>query len=34
MGFRRGRMTGDNLFVLERMIEMAKVRKKCLVWLI
>ena len=28
--FRRGRRTDDNLFVLERMIEMAKVRKECL----
>ena len=26
-GFRRGRRTEDNLFMLERMIEMAKVRK-------
>ena len=29
-GFRRGRRTDDNLFMLERMIEMAKVRKECL----
>ena len=28
-GFRRGRRTDDNLFMLERMIEMAKVRKEC-----
>ena len=28
--FRRGRRTEDNLFMLERMIEMAKVRKECL----
>ena len=28
--FRRGRRTDDNLFMLERMIEMAKVRKECL----
>ena len=27
--FRRGRITEDNLFMLERMIEMAKVRKEC-----
>ena len=27
--FRRGRRTDDNLFMLERMIEMAKVRKEC-----
>ena len=27
-GFRRGRRTEDNLFMLERMIEMAKVRKE------
>ena len=29
-GFRMGRRTEDNLFMLERMIEMAKVRKDCL----
>ena len=29
-GFRKGRKTEDNLFMLERMIEMAKVRKECL----
>ena len=29
-GFRRGRRTEDNLFMLERMIEMAKVRNECL----
>ena len=29
-GFRRGRRTEDNLIMLERMIDMAKVRKKCL----
>ena len=29
-GFRRERRTEDNLFMLERMIEMAKVRKECL----
>ena len=29
-GFRMGRRTDDNLFMLERMIEMAKVRKDCL----
>ena len=29
-GFRRGRKTEDNLFMLERMIEMVKVRKVCL----
>ena len=29
-GFRMGRRTEDNLFMLERMIEMAKVRKECL----
>ena len=29
-GFRRGLRTEDNLFMLERMIEMAKVRKECL----
>ena len=28
--FRRGRRTDANLFMLERMIEMAKVRKECL----
>ena len=28
--FRRGHRTDDNLFMLERMIEMAKVRKECL----
>ena len=28
--FRRGRRTDDNLFMLEGMIEMAKVRKECL----
>ena len=28
--FRRRRRTEDNLFMLERMIEMAKVRKECL----
>ena len=28
--FRRGRRTEDILFILERMIEMAKVRKECL----
>ena len=28
--FRRGRRTDDNLFMIERMIEMAKVRKECL----
>ena len=28
--FRRGRRTDDNLFMLERMIKMAKVRKECL----
>ena len=30
VGFRMGRRTEDNLFMLERMIEMAKVRKDCL----
>ena len=29
-GFRMGRRTEDNLFMLERMIEMAKVRRDCL----
>ena len=29
-GFRRGRRTEDNLFMLERMMEMAKVRGECL----
>ena len=29
-GFRRGRRTADYLFMLERIIEMAKVRKECL----
>ena len=29
-GFRMGRRTEGNLFMLERMIEMAKVRKDCL----
>ena len=29
-GVRMGRRTEDNLFILERMIEMAKVRKDCL----
>ena len=29
-GFRMGRRTYDNLFMLERMIEMAKVRKYCM----
>ena len=29
-GSRRGRRTEDTLFMLERMIEMAKVRKECL----
>ena len=29
-GFRMGRRTEDNLFMLERMIEMVKVRKECL----
>ena len=29
-GFRLGRRTEDNLFMLERMIEMTKVRKDCL----
>ena len=29
-GFRRGRRTEDNLFMLERMIENAKIRKECL----
>ena len=29
-GFRMGRRTEDNLLMLERMIEMAKVRKDCL----
>ena len=28
--FRRGRRPEDNLFMLERMIEMEKVRKECL----
>ena len=28
--FRRGRRTDDNLFMLERMIEMEKVSKECL----
>ena len=32
-GFRNGRRTEDNLFMLERMIEMAKVRKECFLWL-
>ena len=27
-GFRRGRRTGDNLFMLERLIEMVKGRKE------
>ena len=29
-GFSRGNRTYDNLFMLERMIEMTKVRKECL----
>ena len=29
-GFRMGRRTEDNLFMLERMIDMVKVRKECL----
>ena len=29
-GFRMGRRTEDNLFMLQRMIEMVKVRKECL----
>ena len=29
-GFRRGRRTEDNLFMLERIIEITKVRKECL----
>ena len=29
-GFRMGRRTEDNLFMLERMLEMANVRKDCL----
>ena len=29
-GFKRGHRTEDNLFMLERMIEMAKVSKECL----
>ena len=29
-GFRKGRRTELNLFMLERMIEMVKVRKECL----
>ena len=29
-GFRWGQRTEDNLFMLERMIELAKVRKECL----
>ena len=28
--YRRGRKTYNNIFMLERMIEMAKVRKECL----
>ena len=28
--FRRGRRTENNIFIMERMIEMAKVRKECL----
>ena len=28
-GFRRGRWTENNMFILERMIEMAKVKKNC-----
>ena len=28
-GFRKGRWTEDNLVMLERMIEMAQVRKEC-----
>ena len=30
-GFRIGQRTEDNLFMLEMMIEMAKVRKDCLI---
>ena len=29
-GFRKGRRTGDNLFMLERIIEMARYRNVCL----
>ena len=29
-GFRKGRRREDDLFMLERMIEMVKVRKECL----
>ena len=29
-GFRMGQLTEDNLFMLERMVDMAKVRKDCL----
>ena len=29
-GFRRGRRPEDNMFMLERMMEMAKVRGECL----
>ena len=28
--FSKGRMTEDNVFMLDRMIEMIKVRKECL----
>ena len=32
--FRRGRRIDDNLFMLERMIEMANVRKEWFMWFI
>ena len=32
--FLRGRITEDNLFMLERMIEMAKVKRSGCLWLL
>ena len=29
-GFRKGRRTADNLFIMERLIEMIRLRKECL----
>ena len=29
-GFRKGRRTDDNLFIMERPIEMTRLRKECL----
>ena len=29
-GFRKGRITEDNLFIVERLIEMTRMRKVCL----